>query len=287
MFMFAYGYDYMFPSLKSLLLYIQFLANSYISITLVKNYLSGAKTFLMRCGGDHAVLSAPLVVTVLKGIARLSTHVPTPAAPLSRKDLLRVCGILRGMGPDSRVAMAAILFGVTTFLRQCNFLPGGQTRWSPHLIRRADVALQRGNIVVTVHVHSTKTRQVSKGPLTLLIAPALGGAVCPVAACLWAWRVVPAPNHAPLFLLPSTGALLTGPALLSILRGVLEALRYLDPRGVTIHSLRRSGALLAARRGIPDAVVMAHGSWTSGAYRAYVPKPASSTVPAAIAAAWH
>ena len=227
----------------------------------------------------------PLVLTVLRGVARLSSHVPAPALPLARTDLIAVCKMLLTMGPDARVAMAALLFGVTTFLRQCNFLPSTRAGWTPHLICRADVSGDDRGLLVKVC--STKTRLVSDGPVTLLIAPAPGSQLCPVAACLWAWRAVPAHPDSPLFLLPSSGSALTATGLLLLLRSVLAGLSRRRPEEVTLHSLRRTGALLAASRGCPDAEVMAHGTWTSQAYRAYVPRPVSSSVPAAIATAWH
>ena len=123
------------------------------------------------------------------------------------------------------LALGATLFGVTTFLRQCNYLPEGPGRWSPHLVCRGDILLTGG--MVLVQAKSTKTRAVGEGPVTLMIAPAAPGCdLCPVAACLWAWRAVPAPPQAPLFILPSTGRPLTAPALISLLREVLRALRH-------------------------------------------------------------
>ena len=239
----------------------------------------------MTAGGDPSSFDAPLIATVLRGAARVSTHVPAPAAPLPRRELIRVCRALKSMGPDGGVAAAAVLFGVTTFLRQSNFLPKASPHWSPHLLRRDNVELKDGHLLVTVG--STKTRLPSHRPITLVIAPAPTSDICPVATCLTAWRAVPAPGCAPLFLLPSSGLPLTAPGLVALLRSVLRALHHPSPQDVTLHSLRRTGALLAVAGGSLDEEVMAHGTWTSSAYRAYVPRPTSSTVPAAIAAAWH
>ena len=227
MFMLAYDFDYVSPSLTSCLLYIQCLANSFKNMTSVRNYLSGAKTFLTAAGGDPAPLSAPLVATVIRGAARLSTHVASPAPPLGRDALLGLCRGLAALGPDGRVAMAAVLFGVTTFLRQCNFLPASTARPGPHLIRRRDI--QDSGDALLVKVSSTKTRMICDGPITLMIAPAPGSPYCPVDACRRAWRAVQAPYHAPLFLLPSTGSPLTRSGLLILVRGVLRALRHPPP----------------------------------------------------------
>ena len=98
---------------------------------------------------------------------------------------------------------------------------------------------------------------------------------------------MPAGPHAPLFLLPSSGQPLTSPGLVALLRATLAAVG--DPMAyeVTMHSLRRTGALLASGGGAPDGEIMAHGTWTSGAYRAYVPAaPASSAVPMVLSTVW-
>ena len=123
MFMMAYGFDYMTPTLQSLLLYLQCLVNSFKNITSIKNYISGARTFVSLSGGNTALFTSPILATVIRGAARLSTHVPRPAPPLGRLQLHRLCAALRRIGGDGRVAMAAVLFGVATFLRQSNFLP--------------------------------------------------------------------------------------------------------------------------------------------------------------------
>ena len=282
--MIVYDFDYLYPSLTSCLLYIQCLVNSFKNITSVKNYISGAKTFVAGAGGDPAAFTAPLVATIIRGAARLSTHVPAPALPISKTMLIRLCLALRQLGPDGRIALAAVLFGVTTFLRQCNFLPTTPRGGGPHLIRRGDIRLERGAILV--RVRSTKTRLPHQGPITLMIAPAKNSSLCPVAACSWAWRAAPAPPGAPLFLLSSSGSPLTSASLVLLVRSVLRALGHHNPGGVSLHSLRRTGAQLAADCGIPDAEVMAHGTWTSGAFRAYVSRPASSSVPAALATVW-
>ena len=275
----------MAPTITSSLMYIQCLVNSFKNITSVRNYVSGARTFLTMAGGDPTALSSPLVATLLRGAARLSTHIPDPAPPLPRPDLLRLCTGLRRLGGDGRVAMAAVLFGVVTFLRQSNYLPTSAGREGPHLIRRKDVCETGSSLVITVN--STKTRLRAGGPVSLLIHPAPGSPFCPVAACRWAWRAVPGGPGSLLFLLPSSGRPLTTSGLVALMRVTLSALKVPRAADVTIHSLRRTGALLASAGGAPDAEIMAHGTWTSGAYRAYVPAPASLAVPVVLSNVWH
>ena len=283
--MLAYGFNYLAPTVSSSLLYIQCLVNSFKTITSVRNYISGARTYITMAGGDSAAFSSHLVNNLLRGAARLSTHVPRPAPALPRPALLRLCAGLRCLGGDGRVAMAAVLFGVATFLRQSNYLPTTLGREGPHLVRRRDVH-RRGDSLMVI-VHSTKTRTRGVAPVSLLICPAPGSPFCPVAACSWAWREVPAGPGSPLFLLPSSGRPLRSSGLAALMRATLAATGPGPAPEVTVHSLRRTGALLASAGGAPDADVMAHGTWTSGAYRAYVPAPASSAVPRVLSSVWH
>ena len=69
--------------------------------------------------------------------------------------------------------MVAVLFGIGTFLRQCNFLPRALAERGPHLLRRRDVLLRPGSYLVTVW--TTKMRGRTSPPVTLFVtaAPAL------------------------------------------------------------------------------------------------------------------
>ena len=158
--MLTYDYDHLNPSLPACLLYTQVLANSLKNVRSVKNYLSGAKTFITSAGGSWSNFQSPLISTLLKGIANLSDHVELQAPPLSRVLLFRLCDGLRAWGPDGVVAAAACLFGMATFLWQSNFLPTG-SRPAPHLIGRGDVLLDAAGL--RVHVRTTKTLPLRSG----------------------------------------------------------------------------------------------------------------------------
>ena len=88
MYMLAYGVDYKNPpDTVTLLIYIQVLANSYKNITTIKNYISGAKTCVHNMGGNVTVFSSHEVSNMIKGVARVSDHVPTQAPPLAVGDV--------------------------------------------------------------------------------------------------------------------------------------------------------------------------------------------------------
>ena len=44
----------------------------------------------------------------------------------------------------------------------------------------------------------------------------------------------------------------------------------INKEGISTHSLRRGGATALFASGVPEAAIMAHGRWTSLAYRRYI-----------------
>ena len=77
---------------------------------------------------------------------------------------------------------------------------------------------------------------------------------------------------------------LTPDKLTIYMRAALLTLGHPLAKSVTLHSLRRSGARAAAGGGASeDAQVMSHGTWTSAAVYAYVPKKLFSKVPHVLA----
>ena len=279
-FMLAYNFDYMSPPLDACLLYIRCLGNSFKNVKSIKNYLSGVRSFLTMTGGNCINFSFPLISTFLKGIANQSMHEEHQAPPLTRRRLFQLCDDLRSMGHDGEVAAAATLFGVATFLRQSNFLPNGPHQ-GPHLISRRHVVQTPTGL--DVHVLSTKTLSPGMGGVVIPVARAPGSSYCPVSAVLRAWVLKPGPTSSPLFLLPSTGAPLTIGLLTAWARRALGARGWPLAHHFTVHSLRRTGAHLAAGAGATEPELMLHGTWTSTAVRRYAPRHLASSVPMAMA----
>ena len=224
-----------------------------------------------------------MISVLLRGVGRLSGHSPAPAPPLSPNILRRLCDALAAGGPDGRAFKAALLFGIATFLRQSNFLPQTIAARGPHLIRRRDVTLSPAGLRVRVTSSKTIWDPARAWTIDVLLIPM--SPYCPVAACRQAWRAAPASPNSLLFYLPSSGRPITAPALVAAIRFVLQAMRIPNANQYTVHSLRRTGVHLAERAGatLPD--LMEHGSWTSGAVRAYLPPTRALSVPAAVAAA--
>ena len=219
MFMMAYGFDCMTPTLQSLLLYLKCLVNSFKNITSIKNYISGARTFLSMSGGNTAPFISPILAMVIRGAARLSTHVPRPAPPLGRLQLHCLCSDFARLGVMAGWLWQLSSLGWPPFCdsptSSLNPPLGGGGGSPPALPLRCLPG--GGALLVNGLNYNYKTRLRGAAPTTLMIAPARGSPFCPVNAFLWAWRprAFPASPSSPLFLLPSSGYPLTSrPAVL-------------------------------------------------------------------------
>ena len=262
------------PSVLDILLYAQFLANSLKSPASVKNYISGAKTFLQQQGASVAPFSSPLLINLFKGITKLSAHIPIPAPVIDLPRLKHMCDILAVMDPDASTARTAILLGFTTLLRQSNLLPA-TIRGQDHCIRRRDCVLEDHTLWVTINSSKTIYEPSKRVVIPVRACPSK---YCPVNAWLQYIHRVPLDPDAPALML-SPSAPLTAQKLNAYMRVTLGALALPDADKVTVHSLRRSGAQAAAANGASREHLMIHGTWATSAINSYVPQRLYTEVP--------
>ena len=177
------------------------------------------------------------------------------------------------------VARGALLFGVATFLRQSNYVAGASTALG-HLLRRRHLTSTPTGM--NVLVGSTKTIWDPRDAVVIPVAAAPGSPYCPVAACRLAMRAAPGGPDDPVLICPRNRQALTAAGLIAIIRTVLRHQSHPLWHRVTLHSLRLTGATLAAQDGAPLSEIMDHGTWRSAAVRTYIPRIAQSSVPSRI-----
>ena len=267
------------PSILDILLYTQFLANSLNSPASVKNYISGAKSFLHQQGAPVAMFSSPLLGNLFKGITKLSAHIPVPAPVIDLTRFKLMCDILAAMDGDAATVRAAVLLGFATFVRQSNLLPSSLSG-QHHCIRRRDCVLEESTLWVTIN--SSKTIYDPAKRVVIPVLPFLSR-YCPVTAWTEYVRRVPLDPEAPAFML-SPSSPLTPIRLNSYMRVILGSLGLPQADKVTVHSLRRSGAQAAAANGATREHLMIHGTWASAAINSYVPQRLYTEVPTVISA---
>ena len=260
--------DFKTPSPLQLGLYIQCLANSFKSTRTIKNYISGAKTFLEAIHQPVHNFSAPLVTTTLRGVVKLSTHIPAQAPPISVETVKLLSVALSRIGPQGVHAKALLLLMYASFLRQSNLLtPAGFVVAGPHTLKRRDITLEGDTL--WLKVLSSKTIRTPSDAVRIPVHRA-PGPHCPVAAWCTYIRLCPAPPDAPAFV-DASARPYRPDAITRLLRAGLRAAGDPDAHRFTLHSLRRSGTYEAARCGVPRGDLMLHGTWKSSAIDAYVP----------------
>lgn len=89
----VYNVQYLCPSIIDILMYIQFLKNSFASHVSVKNYVSGARTWIQQHNGSVHSFDTLEVKQMFAAVDSSSQHVPSPAYPLSANDIKRVCDL--------------------------------------------------------------------------------------------------------------------------------------------------------------------------------------------------
>lgn len=275
-FMLKFDYQVFQPQVLQILLYAQLLKNSCKSIQSLKNYMSGARSYVSERGGIVQVFSHPMVVKLIKGFVKNSHHTPKQAPPVPVNKLKNACLWLRELSAEGEILAAALMFGFVTFLRQCHFCltPTGFM----HLITRDDLKLCPDRILVTVR--SSKTS--GPGTARVQVILATGGPICPVRLIRQAMNLVPADGAAPIFLHPGTRRPLDPHRALDLFRLALVATGYTGAENITLHSLRRTGSQACAQIGVPITDLAEHGNWRSKAVYTYVPRALSLTTPNAV-----
>jgi integrase len=209
-----------------------------LSPPVVANYISGARTWVIRAGGTSEAFDSPIVRQCVAGVARSSTHVPRPVPPLLPEDIRIIADYAGNGGPEGTVIRAAVLLGYFTMVRQSNLLaPDGSTLPGPHTIRRMDVSSTPGGLEVAVR--SSKTIKTLRDAVARTV-PRAAHPYCPVEAWARMVALVPAPPTAPAFVLPS-GRPLTPAPVQRVIRRALVRVGHPQAQRMTLHALRRGG----------------------------------------------
>lgn len=243
-------------------MYLQFLTNSFPAPTTVKNYLSGARTWITEHGGDVSSFHSPLLEQMSRGLTKKSSHVPVRAQPLLWVHVRHIIDFINTVPNIPASAKPCILIGFHTFLRASNLLAPSTGIWSgPHTLLAKHLRISNMGLHVTVITTKTK---LDPNPVTTIIPWNNDPVYCPVQA--WLRYVTlrrPCPvgpafvtdNHMPL-----TPRLIVG-----IMRLALQTVPEIQLEKVSLHSLRRGAAQHARNSGVPIENIMNRGMWRSRA----------------------
>lgn len=255
-----YCFNPLCPSSVQACMYIQYLKNSFAAPTSVKNYLSGARSWIAEHGGDVSSFSSFDYQRMTTSLTKRSQHVPSRAAPLLWNHIKIIVGFLDSTPRVPVGIKPCILIGYYTFLRSSNLLSPSMTTWGgPHTLSVRDLTLLDQGLQISVH--STKTITDS-APIKTVIPWAADSTYCPAMA--WfkylhkvrPWPLGPAfigDDHQPL----------TARHVVGFMRLALKDCKDIIPAKVSLHSLRRGATQSAAQEGVPINVIKEMGMWRS------------------------
>lgn len=261
------------------MMFIQFLKNSFASQVSVKNYISGARTWVLQHRGYVNSFDSIEIKQMFAAVDATSTHVPSPAYPLTTSHVKCICDYIERYSNIPLAVKACILIGFTCFLRTCNLLSPSTQKWQgQHTMLVSDIV--ETDFGLLVHLRSSKNFN-SKNSKIIPVLKVDNPKYCPVTAwLLYKVRVNPCPIG-PAFMVDDYTPLVS--------RNVVDvmnlALKPVLPSNakISMHSLRRGGTQSAASQGASDELLMQHGTWKSSKGLSYYLQKQKNSVPNIIA----
>ncbi len=200
-----FNFQHVQPTIRTVILYIEFLAQTFVSPNSVKNYVSAIRHYHSILGKNCYSLDTFEIKTMLRALEPTMHHIPNrrrPVTPGMLKNMLRLC---QKMGHIGKMMRVALLFGYLAFLRQSNLAPLSADSFDPtrHTCRGDMFFLPPGLVLLQKW---SKTNLAGKNVITTPI-PATGDRLtCPVMAYKELQAITPVSNNSPLLLLPTANS---------------------------------------------------------------------------------
>lgn len=253
-----YNVPYLYPTPVHVCMFSQFLANKFHSVASVKNYISGARTWILELGGNTSAFTGHEQYMMVKAITKDSTHVPNRAFPLSLEHIIKIAAYLDKARNVPLCVKPCILIGFSCYLLASNLLaPTLCVFGGPHTLLAKNV-VDYGSCL-KLQICSTKTKRI---PYSLCIPSCDLTEICPVTARR-RFKRLEAPNpNGPAFVFNGINSL-TGTLVVKLMRDALSDDETINVQQISMHSLRRGAAQQAAKMGSSYSDIMLRGGWAS------------------------
>jgi hypothetical protein len=225
------------------------------------SYMSELKFHCKKLGLDNE-LESPVVKSVLKGASNtmlLEIHTPKQA-PCCLDELKRLCHMATVVYSQYDSALIASMFSLAFFgfLRVSEYAATAAN----HAVKLRDCSLEGDNLVLVVC--SSKN---SLAPVSIKVKGIKGSSACPV-CCFRRYRCIrPRDTVENRLFVDASGATVSSSAVNTYLKQLTKACGL---RSMSSHTFRVGGASWAASVGWPDAVIRAHGHWSSSKFIGYI-----------------
>lgn len=175
-----YNVSYLSPSPTHVCMYSQYLANKFHTVSSVKNYLSGARSWIVDHGGNITSFLGHENNLMLKSLTKDSAHVVKRAFPLSLFHISAIASYLDLAANAPLCLKPCILIGFSCYLRSSNLLATTiSAMGGPHALLARNVKDCGHYLRITIV--STKSRRI---PYSLTLPTLDNPSICPVLA----WR---------------------------------------------------------------------------------------------------
>lgn len=256
----SYHVPLLHPSVTQACMYLQFLSNSFAAPTTVKNYVSGARTWIVEHGGNVDAFASQVFLQLSRGTSKRSQHVPNRAEPLLWEHVRHIIDFINITPSIPLSAKPCILIGFHTFLRSSNLLTPSTGLWAgPHTMLAKHLKISDRGLHVSVITTKTKFDPV---PITTILPWNNDPVYCPVQAWL---RYVTARRPCPVgpAFVTDEHRPLTPRIIVGIMRLALQSYPGVNVEKVSLHSLRRGAAQNAKNSGASVENIMQRGMWRS------------------------
>lgn len=253
-----YSVPYLFPQPTHVCMFYQYLANGMKSVSSIKNYISGARTWVLEHGGNAHAFAGYEQSMMIKAITKDSSHVVKRAFPLTLQHLSIIVAYLDSATNVPLSVKPCVLIGYSCYLRSSNLVsPNFALADGRHTILATNIVDNRTclHIVIT----STKTKVL---PYSLIIPALPLSPLCPVQA--WRYYVSKVNPHplGPAFLFRRNSPL-SSAVVVKLMKDALLSCPEVDIESISMHSIRRGAAQQAAKNGAELQQIMDRGGWSS------------------------
>ena len=247
--------------------YVMYLKKKLKTSGAVLNYRSSARTWTMSVRGSARHFDSYRVSVLKKGLKRTMVKSTVAKFPILATHVRHVVRVLDRIGNSAKVLKAFILIAFCTALRQSNLLLSHKSAPMGHVLLSSEVQVKKG--ALELEIRSTKT--TAKGSSYKMVIQA--GPVrkfCPVYAWLNYQRTAKR-TETQLAFVSQDGSPVTTRVATSAIRLALEGSGFGDPRGFTLHSLRRGAVHQYVKAGATLGQIRTLGNWRSDAVTTYLP----------------
>lgn len=247
--------------------YVAYLA-TFLKVRSVKQYLNVVRLIHVESGLPNPMTGDPFLSGLLKGMRRVKGDAVNRKLPITIDMLLRMRGLLDISKPRELCFWTACLLAFYGMLRKSSLFPRGGN--AGLYITLGDCHVREWGLIV--YLKQSKTIQFQERQAYVSLPWNANKRLCAARHLMLNARGIPQSRPDAFIFTFCTGnstRVMTYQMFTSMLRSLVLQLN-LPVERISGHSLRRGGASLALKCGVPPEMIKAQGDWKSLSYLDYL-----------------